>query len=233
MGHLGYTDEPLDKLQKVLFLFEVRSLDTKFAATRCMFKSHVRIVCTIPWHINECSSVLNGSPMILMHKPPNCFHIFRCLAHGSSPWPLVVFEWCSASPEAFVPLENTLHDSWPHFRTHIVSFQMSPIQICRVSRRIWCLLSAPVSHPCWNCKCEVTCGDKHWCCAIPNVHTATPLGILSGDVPCSQAQRTFTYCHQLAFYGTSLETFWYTYTVLYAFKGCCYQATNIWEFQLQ
>jgi hypothetical protein len=29
-------------------------------------------------HINDCSNVLNGSPTILMHKPPNCFHIFRC-----------------------------------------------------------------------------------------------------------------------------------------------------------
>ena len=29
-------------------------------------------------HINDCSNVLNGFPTILMHKPPNCFHIFRC-----------------------------------------------------------------------------------------------------------------------------------------------------------
>jgi hypothetical protein len=35
-----------------------------------------------------------------------------------------------------------------------------------------------------------TCGDKHSCCATPNVHTATPLSMLSGDVPCSQSQRT-------------------------------------------
>jgi len=31
----------------VLFLFGVRSLGTNFAATRCMFKSHVRIVCSV------------------------------------------------------------------------------------------------------------------------------------------------------------------------------------------
>ena len=85
---------------------------------------------------------------------------------------------------------NTSHDSWPHFHTHVVSFQKSPLQICRVSRRIWCLLSGPVSRPCWNRKCEGTHGDKHSCCATPIIHTATPLGILSGDVPCSQAQRT-------------------------------------------
>jgi hypothetical protein len=32
--------------------------------------------CSV-WHINDCSNVLNGFPTILMHKPPNCFHIFR------------------------------------------------------------------------------------------------------------------------------------------------------------
>jgi len=85
---------------------------------------------------------------------------------------------------------NTSHDSWPRFYTHVVSFQKSPLQICRVSRKIWCLLSASVSRSCWNRKCEDTRGDKHSCCATHNVHTATPLGMLSGDVPCFQAQRT-------------------------------------------
>ena len=85
---------------------------------------------------------------------------------------------------------NTSHDSWSRFHMHVVSFEKSPLQICWVLRRIWCLLSAPVSRPCWNRKCESTRGDKHSCCATPNVHAATPLGMLSGDVPCSQARRT-------------------------------------------
>jgi len=37
----------LTNCNTVLFLFGVRSLGTNFAATRCMFKSHVRIVCTV------------------------------------------------------------------------------------------------------------------------------------------------------------------------------------------
>jgi len=41
-----------------------------------------------------------------MHKPLNCFRIFRRWAHGRSSWPLVVFEWCSASLEARMPLET-------------------------------------------------------------------------------------------------------------------------------
>ena len=102
----------------------------------------------------------------------------------------------SSSSSDVLPLLKRVCDSkhlarlWPHFYTHVVSFQKSPLQICRVSRRIWCLLSTPVSRPCWNRKCEGTHGDKHSCCATPNVHTATPLGVLSSDLPCSQTQRT-------------------------------------------
>ena len=93
---------------------------------------------------------------------------------------------------------NTSRDSWPHFHAHVISFRKSPLQICRVSHRIWCLLFAPISRPCWNRKCEGTRGDKHSCCATPNAHTA----------------HAFTYCYWLAVYGTSLETFWYTNTLL-------------------
>ena len=36
-----------------------------------------------------------------------------------------------------------------------------------------------------NCKYEGTRGDKHSCCATPNIHKATPRGILIGDIPRS------------------------------------------------
>jgi len=39
----------LTNCNTVLFLFRVISLGTNFAATRCMFKSHVRIVCSVPY----------------------------------------------------------------------------------------------------------------------------------------------------------------------------------------
>jgi hypothetical protein len=77
----------------------------------CSNAVHVQITrenclhCSV-WHINNCSNVLNGSPTILLHKTPNCFHIFGCWARGRSPWPLVVFDWYSASLEARVPLET-------------------------------------------------------------------------------------------------------------------------------
>ena len=45
----GTLTKLLTNCNTVLFLFGVRSLGTNFAATRCMFKSHVRIVCTVPY----------------------------------------------------------------------------------------------------------------------------------------------------------------------------------------
>ena len=106
---------------------------------------------------------------------------------------------------------NTSHDSWPHFHTHVVSFQKSPFQICRVSRRIWRLLFAPVSRPCWNRNCEGSRGDKH---SLRNSHCSHNDATRHTEWRRSLLPRTahaFTYCHWLAFYGTSLETFWYTY----------------------
>jgi hypothetical protein len=84
-----------------------------------------------------------------------------------------------------------------HLVRLVASFQYAHCLISKVSapdlpsftnNLMFALCSSFTS--CWNRKCEGTRGDKHWCCATPNVHTATPLDILSGDVPCSQAQRT-------------------------------------------
>jgi hypothetical protein len=96
----------LTNCNTVLFLFESQ----KPGYQLCSNTVHVQITrenclhCSI-WHINDCTNDLNGSLMILMHKPLNCFYIFRCWARGRLPWPLV-FEWCSASLEARVPLET-------------------------------------------------------------------------------------------------------------------------------
>ena len=125
MGHPGYADEALDKLQHGALSLQGH----KPGHELCSNMVHVQItlenclLCSV-WHINDCSNVLNDSPTILTHKPPNCFHIFRCWAHGSSPWPLVIFEWCSASLEVRVPLETprtthgllSIHTSY-HFRS--------------------------------------------------------------------------------------------------------------------
>jgi len=107
MGHPRHADEALDKLQHGAL--SVRGQKPGYKVCRnAVYVQMIRencLHCSV-WHINDCSNVLNGSPTILMHKPPNCFHIFKCWARGRSPWPLVVFERCSASLEARVPLET-------------------------------------------------------------------------------------------------------------------------------
>ena len=49
------------------FCSGVRSLGTNFAATRCMFKSHVRIVCTLPY---DTLTIAAMSLMVL--RRPSC-----------------------------------------------------------------------------------------------------------------------------------------------------------------
>jgi hypothetical protein len=76
--------------------------------------------------------------------------------------------------------------SVPYTRRNI---SKSPLQIWKVSRKIWCLLSASVPLPSCNRKRAWTRGDQYGRCVNFNVYKATPLGILSGDVPCSLSQR--------------------------------------------
>jgi hypothetical protein len=92
-----------------------------------------------------------------------------------------------------------------------VSFQKSPLQICRVSRRIWCLLSAPVSRSCWNRKCLGTRGDKTLVfCNSQCSHSDATRRTEWRRSLLSTTAHAFPYCHRLAFYVTNLETFWYT-----------------------
>ena len=106
---------------------------------------------------------------------------------------------------------NTSRDSCPHFHTHVVSFQKSPLQICRVSRRILFALSSNFTsmlksqmwrHTWWQTL--VLCNSQ---CSHSDAtrHTEWRSSLLPSTA------RAFTYCHRLAFRGPSLETFWYTY----------------------
>ena len=97
----------LTNCNSVLFLFGSQKPGNELCSNVVHVQiTHENCLHYSVWHNNDCSNVLNGSPMILMHKPPNCFHIFRCWARGRSPWPVIVFKWCFASLEARVPLET-------------------------------------------------------------------------------------------------------------------------------
>ena len=181
----------------------------------CSYALHVQITCEnclhcSVWHINDCSNVLNGFPTILMHKPPNCFHIFRCWAHGRSIWLLVIFEWCSTSLEARVPLKTscTTHGliSIPTSYYSKVSAPDLPsftqnLMFALCSSFTSMLKSQMWRHTWWQtlvlCNSQCSHSNTTW-------HTEWRRYLLPSTV------QAFTYCHRLAFYGTSLETFWYT-----------------------
>jgi hypothetical protein len=125
---------------------------------------------------------------------------------------LQLFGWFNFSKSIECLLGNFLY-----FYVKISPFKFGPNILCTLN--IYTYVSVVLAlinskfcphntSPCWNRKCDGTHVDKHSYCATPSVHTATPLGMLSGDVPCSA--HSFMYCHRLAVYGTSLETFWYT-----------------------
>jgi hypothetical protein len=99
----------------------------------------------------------------------------------------------SSSSDVLPLLKHACHSK--HVARHMALFPYARRIISKVSAPdlpslTQNLMFAPVSRPFWNRKGDGTRGDKHSCCATPIVHTATPLGTLSGDVPCSEAQRT-------------------------------------------
>jgi len=193
--------------------------------TRCCFCSgvrslgnavHVQITrenhlhCSV-WHINDFSNVLNGYPTILMHKPPNCFHIFRCWARGRSP------DLSSFSSDVLPLLKRACHSK--HLAPLMASFPYARLIISKVSapdlpsftqNLMFALCSSFTSmlksqmwgHTWWQTL--VLCNSQ-WSHSDATRHTEWRLSLLPSTA------HAFTYCHRLAFYGTSLETFWYTY----------------------
>ena len=153
-----------------------------------------------------------------MHKLPNWFYIFRLRAHGSSPWPLVIFESCSASLEARVPFEtpytahglSSIHMSY-HFKSLCSRFaefkQNLMFGVCSSFTSM--LKSQMWRHTWWqtfvlcNSQCSHSDATRHteWRCSL-----------------LPSTARAFTYCHGFVFCGTSLETFWYTFVIYIALR---------------
>ena len=172
------------------FCSGVRSLGMNFAATWCMFKSHVRIVCTVPY-----DTLMIAAMSFMVLRWSSCISCqivstFLCVELVEDRPDL------SSSLSDVLPLlKHACHSK--HLARLMASFPYARCIISEVSapdlpsfkqNLMFALCSSFTSI--WNCKCEGTRGDKHLCCVIPNVHTAMPLAILSDDVPCSQAQRT-------------------------------------------
>jgi len=157
-----------------------------------MFKSHVSIVCTVPY---DTLTIVTLSLMILRRSSYTSRRIVSTflgveLVEGRP-------DLSSSSSDVLpllkrVPLETPRTTHCPlsictsyHFRSHRSRFAEfhAKFDVCLL---LWFHVRAEIA----NMK---TRGDKHSCCATPNVHTATPLGMLSGDIPCSQALRTHSH----------------------------------------
>jgi len=158
-----------------------------------MFKSHVRIVCTVPY---DTLTIVAMFLMVLRRSSCTSRRIVSTflgveLLEGRP-------DLSSSSSDVLPLLKRACYSK--HLARLMASFLYARRIISKVSvpdspsftqNLMFALCSSFTSM--LNRKCEETRGDKHSCCATPNVHTASPLGMLSGDVPCSQAQRTHSH----------------------------------------
>ena len=213
VGHPGHADEALDNLQQgALFVRGVRSLGTNFAATRSMFKSHVRIVCTVPY---DTLTIAAMSLMVLRRS--------SCTSHRIVSTSLGVElvevrpDLSSSSSEVLPLLKRACHSK--HLARLMASFPYARRIISKVSAlelpsftQNWMfavcsnftsmLKSQMWRHTWWQTL--VLCSSQ---CSHSDAtrHTEWRRSLLPSTA------HAFTYCHRLAVYGTSHETFWYTY----------------------
>ena len=193
------------------FCSGVRSLGTNFAATRCMFKSHVRIVCTVPYGTLTIAAM---SLMVLQRSSCTSHRIVSIflgveLVEGRP-------DLSSSSGDVLPLLKHACHSK--HLARLMASFPYARRIIWKVSapdlpsftqNLTFALCSSFTSmlksqmwrHTWWqtpvlcNSQCshsDATRNAEWWRSLLPS----TP--------------HSFMYCHRSAVYGTSLETFWYT-----------------------
>jgi hypothetical protein len=106
MDYSQHAHEDLGTLQRdVPSAQGVSSWGTHLAATRHMFNSDIRVVCTPTRHTN-ISNVVDHPLTIRMHRFPDLFHICGGDACGRSSISFIVFKGHSAAFEAPVPLET-------------------------------------------------------------------------------------------------------------------------------
>jgi hypothetical protein len=172
------------------FCSGLRRLGTNFAATWSMFRSHVRIFCTV---LYDTLTIVAMSLMVLRWSSLTsrriaCTFLGVELVEGRP-------DLSSFSSDVLPLLKRACHSkhlTWLMasflYARHIISKVSAPDLPSFAQNSVCSLLKFHVHAEIANVKTHVV--TKHSCCATPIVHTATPLGMLSGDVPCSQAQRS-------------------------------------------
>jgi hypothetical protein len=193
------------------FCSGVRSLGMNFAATRCMFKSHVRIVFTISYDI---LTILAMSLMVLRQSSCTSRQIVSTFLGVE----LVEVRpyLSSSSSDVLLLLKRACHSkhlAWLMasflYARHIISKVSAPDSPSFTQNLMFALCSSFTSmlksqmwrHTWWqtlvlcNSQCSHSDATRHaewWRSLLPST------------------AHLFTYCHWLAVYGTSLETFWYS-----------------------
>jgi hypothetical protein len=193
------------------FCLEVRSLGTNFAAMQCMFKSHVRNVCTVPYDTliaamslmvlrwSSCTSrwivptflgaeLVEGHPDLLSSSS-DVLPLLKCVCHSKH-----LARLMASFPYACRIIAKVAASDLPSF-TQILMFALCSSFTSMLKLQMWrhtwwqTLLL-------WNSQCSHSDATRHseWRRSL-----------------LPSTAHAFTYCHRLAFYGTSLETFWYTY----------------------
>jgi len=194
------------------FCSGVRSLGTNFAATRCLFKSHVRIVCTVPY---DTLTIAASSLMVLRRSWCTKHQIVSTflgveLVEGHP-------DLSSSSSDVLPLLKRACHSKhlarlMPLFLyvRRIISKGSTPDLPSFTQNLMFALCSSFTSmlksqmcrHMWWqtlvlcNSQCSHSDAIRHakW------RHSLLP-----------STAHSFTYCHRLTVYGTSLKTFWYTF----------------------
>ena len=194
------------------FCSGVRRVGTNFATTRCMFKSHVRIVCTVPLDtlmIAAMSLMVLQRSSCTSHRTVSTFLGVE-LVEGCS-------DFSSSSIDVLPLLKRVCHSkhlawlmaSFPH--AHPIISKVSTPDLPSFTQNLMFVLCSSFTsmlksqmwrHTWWPtlvlCNSQCSYSDTTW-------HTELWHSLLPSIA------HAFTYCHRLAFYGTSLGTFLYTY----------------------
>ena len=193
------------------FCSGVRSLGTNFAATRCMFKSHMRIVCTVPYDTltitamslmvlrwSSCTSrrmvstflgveLVEGRPAL--SSSSDVLPLLKCTCHSKH------LAWLMASfPYARRIISKASASDLPSFTQNLMFALCSSFR-SMLKLQMW-------RHTWWQTLmlCNSQCSHSD-----TTRHTEWRRSLLPS------IEHAFMYCHRLAVYGTSLKTFWYTY----------------------
>jgi len=193
------------------FCSGVRSLGTNFAATRCMFKSHVKIVCTVQY---DTLTIVAMSLMVPRRS--------SCTSH----WIVSTFlgvELVEGRPD----LSSSSSDVLPLLKRACRSKHLARLMsLFLYARRIISKVSAPDLPSFTQNLMFALCSSFTSMLKLQMWRRTWWQTLVLCNSQCSHSDATrhaewwrfllpstahsFTYCHRLAVCGTSLETFWYT-----------------------